>query len=270
MALGKNSIKIKTMWTALLLFTIILVGCGTKENPQTPTHAPTNVEEPSFVIASPTPLSAVKFPSETPALSITSSPATQPTLAPSATNPPVETPTETPEPALTAIPLTEWIAWGWTQSTSPMACQDVNNPCWMLTNYKEQSSLVYAEPVYLDAASPNLSLVFQTRYSVKESKAFGFVEIQVVGEAAWNRVYTLKGSRDYWHEVAIDLSPFSGKAVTIRFATKPFFDTILSPEATKTIYNKETWIIQNVVIEPKKPTNGALPGLFPSTSLKGS
>lgn len=251
MAQGNRSIFTRILWSSAIV-SIVLAGCGTKESAQLPTSAPMAAVETSIEIPLPSDTSTAAPPSETPSV-LTLTPSTeQPPLASTATDTPQAVVTDTPSPAQSAMPLMQWTTWGWVSSNSPMACQDASSPCWMLTNYKELSSLICAETVFVNGAWQSPALVFQTRYAVKENKAFGFVEIQVQGEATWNRVYTLKGSRDYWHEVAIDLSPFSGKAIIIRFATKPFFNIIQGVEATKTVYNKETWIIQNMVIEPNK------------------
>lgn len=250
MALGKSPILARIIWIGVIM-SILLAGCGNKESTQPPTKTSIVAVETPIELPPPsdTPMAAA---SETPAAPTLPPPTEQPLQVLSATDTPQMLITDTPSLAQASMPLMQWTAWGWVSSNSPMACQDTNNPCWMLTNYKDLSSLVCAETVFVNGAWQSPAMIFQTRYSVKENKAFGFVEIQVQGEEIWNRVYTLKGSRDYWHEVAIDLSPFSGKAITIRFATKPYFNIVQGAEATKMVYNKETWIIQNVVIEPNK------------------
>lgn len=248
---GITSIYSKMTWI-FVITGMILVGCGQKETPKPATAFPATAVKNTVSIPSPTEISITVTPTESAVQEILPSPTTEPpTLEPSAITEEVIVPTETAVPAPAGMSLMDWTLWGWTSSTSPMACQDSNSACWMLTNYREASSLVCAETISLNAAWSNPSLVFQTRYSIKDSKAFGFVEIQVVGESIWNRVYTLKGSRDYWHEVTIDLTPFNGKAINLRFATKPFFNVIQGAEATKMVYNKQTWIIQNINIVSK-------------------
>jgi hypothetical protein len=224
---------------------MILVGCGSKETPQAASRIPTNTAEVAMAIPSMMPVEATS--TEVPATPLLPSPTQEPSKTSTATL----VPTETALPTPVGMSLTQWTLWGWTSSTSPMACQDTNSPCWMLTDYKSISSLENAEAIYIDPAWVNPSLVFQTRYSIKNSKAFGFVEIEVEGAVGWNRMYTLKGSKDYWHEVSIDLSEFSGKTIALRFCTKPYANITTDGEATKVAYTKQSWIIQNIVITAK-------------------
>jgi hypothetical protein len=236
----------KIVWV-LVITGLILVGCGQTESTEQAVSIP-----PTVMVTSEDNIIPSEIPVNTPTqVILPSHTAESPTQEPSATAVQTVVPTKTVAPAPAGMSLMDWTLWGWTSSTSPMACQDTNSPCWMLTNYKELTSLDCAESIYLNAALSNHSLVFQTRYSIKDSKAFGYVEIQVVGESIWNRVYTLKGSRDYWHEVAIDLSSFNGKEIKLRFATRPYFTIVQGAEATKMVYNKQTSIIQNINIVSK-------------------
>jgi hypothetical protein len=236
----------------LVITGLILVGCGQKESAQ-PTHEipPTNIaiiantDTPEVIPVAATSTETVVqaiLPSTTPV---------PPTLESSPTEAPVFPPTETPISAPAGMSLMDWTLWGWASSNSPSACQDTNSACWMLTDYRDVSSLECADKIKIDPAWKNPTLVFQNRYSIKEAKAFGYVEIEVQGEVGWNRVYTLKGSRDYWHEVVIDLNAYSGKTISLRFSTKPYVEIVQKGEATKMVYNKQTWIIQNVMIVSK-------------------
>ncbi len=244
---GKASIFGRVVWI-FVITGMILVGCGTKEVTLQATSVPANTMENEISIATPGITPVVATSTEAPVLP---SPTTQPALEPSPTLAPAIIPTDTSLPTPVAMSLMDWTLWGWTSSTSPMACQDTNSACWMLTDYRSTSSLEGVGKITVDPSWKSPSLVFQTRYSIKEAKAFGYVEIEVEGEVGWNRVYSLKGSRDYWHEVAIDLSQFSGKTISLRFSTKPYVNIIQVGEATKMVYNKQTWIIQNINIVSK-------------------
>ncbi|MBN1538194.1 MAG: hypothetical protein JW908_15760 [Anaerolineales bacterium] len=238
----------RVIWI-FVIASMILMGCGQKETPKPTMAIPTATVGQLANISTPETTPVVVTSTEAPVEEIPPSPTIPPpTSEPTATTAEVIPPTETVAPAPAGMSLMDWTLWGWTSSTSPMACQDSNSACWMLVNYREATSLVYAKKITIDPGWKTPTLVFQNRYSIKESKAFGFVEIEVQGEVGWNRVYSLKGSRDYWHEVAIDLSEFSGKTITLRFATRPYFEIVQKGEATKMVYNKQTWIIQNVAI----------------------
>jgi hypothetical protein len=250
MELRRTPIFGKVVWI-LIIAAMIMVGCGKKETPQPTAEIPATAIENTISTPTPEANPTAAIPTDTSVSQALPSSTTPPTLEPSPTTSPEIPPTETAAPAPAGMSLMDWTLWGWSSSNSPMACQDVKSPCWMLTDYRDSSSLDYADKITIDPAWKNPTLVFQNRYSIKEAKAFGYVEIQITGEAEWNRVYTLKGSRDYWHEVTIDLSKFSGKTISLRFATKPYVNIVQSGEATKMVYNKQTWIIQNINIVSK-------------------
>ncbi len=250
MELRKTPIFERVVWIIVITATL-LVGCGKKETPQPTAVMPTTAIENVLSTNTPAAIPTAIPLTDTPVSPALPSPTSQPTTEPSPTLSPEIPPTETAAPAPAGMALMEWTLWGWSSSNSPMACQDTNSPCWMLTDYRDNSSLDYADKITIDPALKNPTLVFQTRYSIKEAKTFGFIEIQIIEEAGWNRVYTLKGSRDYWHEVTIDLSKFSGKTISLRFATKPYVEIIQSAQATKMVYNKQTWIVQNINIVSK-------------------
>jgi len=78
----------------------------------------------------------------------------------------------------------------------------------------EDSSLM----ITIDLGSASMPvLTFQQKYAFEAYSDYGYVEVREVGSGSWIRLYFVTGTSAAWLEETIDLSPYAGKLVDIRF-----------------------------------------------------
>lgn len=154
----------------------------------------------------------------------------------------VETPTTETS---ASIQLTDWYGDGWTFSKSSI-CNDKKVGCWQAVMKEGQVAILTSrESVTVDPAWENPHIVFWTRYKGMYSLTFGFAELDVETMPGYTRVMSFGGTRDYWHEVVINLNEFKDTTFKLRFYGEGQAKLWENDPAYKF-----TWLIENVQIVP--------------------
>jgi hypothetical protein len=161
-----------------------------------------------------------------------------PTQPPATEIPLVATSAPTSGASLDPVSITDWKMYFWVPLTS--GCKLLNVPCWKLADdwkTAQTSSgdgvLTSKEPVLIDAAWERPYLVFWNKRQLRRT---GAIEIQVDGE--WIGVKNLNQTRVEWVQDAIDLGPYKGKQMIVRFLAEIGFA------------QQSTWFIQDIKIVP--------------------
>jgi hypothetical protein len=164
-------------------------------------------------------------------------------LIPQVTQPPateisLASVTPTLRTLLESVSITQWNMYFWVPLSS--GCKVINIPCWKLADdwNKAQSSsgdgvMTSKEPVLIDPAWERPFLVFWNKRLLRRT---GAVDIQVDGE--WIGVKNLSDTKSEWAQEAIDLQPYKGKQLIVRFLSEIGY------------YQQSTWFIQDVKIVP--------------------
>jgi hypothetical protein len=139
---------------------------------------------------------------------------------------------------LDSASITEWNMYFWVPLTSGCKLPDI--PCWKLADdwKKAQSSsgdgvLTSKEPVLIDTAWERPYLVYWNKRLLRRT---GAVDIQVDG--MWITVRNVGDTRSEWAQEAVDLQPYKGKQLIVRFMSEIGY------------YQQSTWFIQDVKIVP--------------------
>ena len=155
-----------------------------------------------------------------------------PTEGSLATLPPI------PGASLEPTSITDWKMYFWVPLNS--GCKLPEAPCWKLADdwKKAQTStgegiFISKVPVLIDPAWEKPYLVFWNKYLLRQT---GTVEIQVNGD--WIMVKNLGYSRSDWRQEAIDLQPYKGKEMIVRFISQIGY------------YQQSSWFVQDVKIVP--------------------
>jgi hypothetical protein len=165
-------------------------------------------------------------------------------LLPPATQPPeteiplVASSVPTSGASLDPVSITDWKMYFWVPLTS--GCKVLNLPCWKLADdwkTAQTSSgdgvLTSKAPVLIDAAWERPYLVFWNKRQLRRT---GAIELQVDGD--WIGVKNLNQTRTEWVQEAIDLQPYKGKQMIVRFLAQIGYA------------QQSTWFIQDVKIVP--------------------
>ncbi len=89
------------------------------------------------------------------------------------------------------------------------------------------------EPVLISPDWPKPYLVFWDKHVIRRT---GYVEIQVDGQ--WVMVKDIGDTRSEWVPVTIDLTPYKGKQMIVRFVSEIGY------------YQQSTWFVQDVKVIP--------------------
>jgi hypothetical protein len=165
-------------------------------------------------------------------------------LLPPATQPPateiplVASSVPTSGASLEPVSITDWKMYFWVPLNS--GCKVLNLPCWKLADdwkTAQTSSgdgvLTSKAPVLIDAAWDRPYLVFWNKRQLRRT---GAVELQMDGD--WIGVKNLNQTRTEWVQEAIDLQPYKGKRMIVRFMAQIGYA------------QQSTWFIQDVKIVP--------------------
>ncbi len=165
-------------------------------------------------------------------------------LLPQATQPPateiplVATSAPTSLASLDPVSIKDWKMYFWVPLTS--GCKLLNIPCWKLADdwkTAQTSSgngvLTSKGPVLIDTAWERPYLVFWNKRQLRRT---GAIELQVDGK--WIGVKNLDQTHTEWVQEAIDLQPYKGKQMIVRFMSEIGFA------------QQSTWFIQDIKIVP--------------------
>ncbi len=165
---------------------------------------------------------------------------TQPLTVPQ--TPIIETPTTE---TAASLQLTDWYGDGWT-FINGSACNDKKLGCWQAIMKEGQVAILSSrESVTIDPAWENPAIVFWTRYKGMYSLTFGFAELDIETRPGYTRVMSFGGSKDYWHEVVINLNEYKELTFKLRFYGEGQAKLWENDPAYKF-----TWLIENIQIVP--------------------
>ncbi len=143
-----------------------------------------------------------------------------------------------PGGALGPVSIADWKMYFWVPLSS--GCKLADIPCWKLADdwkTAQTSSgdgvLTSKQAVLIDPAWERPFLVFWDKRQLRRT---GAIEIQVNGQ--WITVMDVNGTKTEWRQEAIDLQPYKGKQMIVRFISE-----IGSAQ-------QSTWFIQDVQIIP--------------------
>jgi hypothetical protein len=157
---------------------------------------------------------------------------------PPATEVPLATvaPTSATSPA--SLSITDWKMYFWVPLTS--GCKVLNIPCWKLADDWKTAQTSSGDGVLTSKVSVLIDPAWERPYLVfwdkRQLRRTGAVEIQVDGE--WIGVMNVNQTRAEWTQQTIDLQPYKGKQLTVRFMAEIGY------------YQQSTWFIQDVKIVP--------------------
>jgi hypothetical protein len=137
-----------------------------------------------------------------------------------------------------SVSLIDWKMYFWVPLSS--GCKLINIPCWKLADdwktaqtSSGDGALTSKESVLIDPAWERPYLVFWDKRQLRRT---GAIEIQVDGK--WITVRNVGNTRSEWAQEAIDLQPYKGKQLIVRFISEIGY------------YQQSTWFIQDVKIDP--------------------
>jgi hypothetical protein len=152
--------------------------------------------------------------------------------------------------------IDKFYAYNWSLVNSIFSCRDISKGCWVYVNYKSKGWLMGQQSVYIDPTWKSPQLVFWTKYYSKRLVNYAHVEVQVEGDTRWDRLKTFGGTRNWWSEMSIDLSAYSGKKIFIKFFVEPNQIPYRYAERSRkyaSYYNKQLFYVNDVRILPEKP-----------------
>lgn len=161
-----------------------------------------------------------------------------PVTQPAATETALATLPPTSGAPLESVPITEWKMYFWVPLSS--GCKLSNTPCWKLADdwktaqtSSGDGTITSKVPVLIESAWDRPYLVFWNKRQLRRT---GAVEIQVDGQ--WIAVRNVGDTKSEWVQEAIDLQPYKGKQLIVRFMSEIGY------------YQQSTWFIQDVKIIP--------------------
>jgi subtilisin family serine protease len=214
----------------------------------TPTPEPTE----AVVTATPEVTATAEQLTETPTLEITATPSEEPTL----------TPTVTSTPMPLSLPISQNMndgAMGWLASGSwlltPTADMLGAGYGWQATSTDQTTTLTFAQPIDLRTAA-NPILTYWS--AVVSQSSTGTAEISLDGQN-WQMV-SIIGNNQAWQQFAVDLNPYKGQVVWLRFAwySQPQVD----PSSPLDYWLLDEVLIEDMGIAPT-PTATLLPSETP-------
>ncbi|MEO0269739.1 MAG: M14 family zinc carboxypeptidase [candidate division WOR-3 bacterium] len=115
----------------------------------------------------------------------------------------------------------------WIQGGTPQTWQrTTNNPhsgSYCLTdspngNYGDNINtwIRTASPIDLNINVDSIKLIFWTRYSIESGWDYAYVEVSTNG-STWNSLISFTGSQTTWKKIVLDLTPYKGNQIYIRF-----------------------------------------------------
>jgi len=139
-------------------------------------------------------------------------------------------------PEVTAI--TAWKMYFWVPLNS--GCKLSGIPCWKLADdwktaqtSSGEGVLTSKEPIMIESSWERPYLVFWYKCLLRRA---GEIDIQVDGD--WIMVKNLGNLRSEWVQESIDLQPYKGKQMIVRFLSEIGY------------YQQSTWFVQDVKIVP--------------------
>jgi hypothetical protein len=159
-------------------------------------------------------------------------------------------------PQSSVVEIKNWRPYNWSLMYSIYSCRNVSSDCWVSLNFYERAWLMSTESILIDSSWKEPQLMFWNKYMSKMQVNFAYIEIQVEGEKAWDRIKYYSGTNKYWHQESIDLSAYSGKKIYIKFQTEPNVKAGIYGETGRTSrsrnpYNWQLFYLQDVTVGPK-------------------
>lgn len=148
------------------------------------------------------------------------------------------------------VEIKDWYMHNWSLILSLYSCRGEEDGCWANPNYHASSWLLSAKSVTIDPAWKSPALVYWTKYYSRRAINFCYVEVQPAGETRWDRIKTIGGTKDTWHQVSVDLKAYSGEKLLIKFYCEPNLG-IGPGDRGMAIYNKQILYVDDVTIVPE-------------------
>lgn len=155
-----------------------------------------------------------------------------------------------PAPQGEPVEIKNWYMHNWSLILSLYSCRGEEDGCWANPNYHESSWLLSASSVYIDPSWKAPALVYWSKHYSRRAINFCYIEVQSPGDTRWDRIKTIGGTKDYWHQVSVDLKAYSGEKLLVKFYCEPHLG-IGTGERGTAIYNKQILYVDDVTIVPE-------------------
>lgn len=142
--------------------------------------------------------------------------------------------------------IKNWWLHNYTVIFSPYSCHAGKAGCYANPDYHTESWLLSQSSFMIEKSWANPALTFWTKHYSRRMVTFCYVQVQAEGKTQWNILKGIGGTKD-WYKMTIDLKPFSGEKIKIKFLCEPNKGL---DERFPSYYNKQILYIQDVMIVP--------------------